>query len=326
MAVNYWLSAGRFDAGANHRRRQRRRGRSRGFCPRAPRAQPCGDSVQRSDSDSAAGAVVADGVAAAHRRRTPERQSFPVVTPLPSTPPANTSRSPRSCASASDRENAMPARRDFIRELTSMLALAHAGIPMPRERDVATDAAAPGLRQARAPDGVVGIQMGPHTILDEGIEHTLDLVQKTAAINVVMPYSHGYNNAFVKPLRSRADHGVPLAENRGRKFPLVWVNARAVLQGHDAPAPGRRFHATRSSCSSATPTTRVRTRTIWSLSRRRAAAVGERSDRGGRPELSDRVVRTRPDAGRLSPSRRTTRTRIGRRTAAGRSRSPPATR
>src|SRR6185503_8425326 len=38
-----------------------------------------------------------------------------------------------------------------------------------------------------------------------------------------MPYSHGYNNAFVKPLRSRADHGIPLKDNAGRKFPLVWV-------------------------------------------------------------------------------------------------------
>jgi hypothetical protein len=31
--------------------------------------------------------------------------------------------------------------------------------------------------------------MGPHTILDEGIERTLDLVADTAAINAVMPYS-----------------------------------------------------------------------------------------------------------------------------------------
>lgn len=117
----------------------------------------------------------------------------------------------------------MPARRDFIRELTSMLALAHAGIPMSHADDLATDVAASTLRQSRASGSLVGIQMGPHTILDEGIEHTLDLIQETAAINVVMPYSHGYNNAFVKPLRSRAEHGVPLTENRGRKFPLVWV-------------------------------------------------------------------------------------------------------
>ena len=68
-----------------------------------------------------------------------------------------------------------------------------------------------------------GIQMGPHTILDEGIERTLDLIAETAAINAVMPYSHAYNAALVKPLRDRADHGVPLTDNAGRRFPLVWV-------------------------------------------------------------------------------------------------------
>jgi len=68
-----------------------------------------------------------------------------------------------------------------------------------------------------------GIQMGPHTILDEGIERTLDLIADTAAVNAVMPYSHAYNAGLVKPLRSRANHGVPLADNTGRRFPLVWV-------------------------------------------------------------------------------------------------------
>ena len=73
------------------------------------------------------------------------------------------------------------------------------------------------------PAPFVGIQMGPHTILDEGIEHTLDLIQEAAVVNAVMPYSHGYNNAFIKPLRDRADHGVPLTDNARRNFPLVWV-------------------------------------------------------------------------------------------------------
>jgi hypothetical protein len=71
----------------------------------------------------------------------------------------------------------------------------------------------------------VGIQMGPHTMLDEGIEPTLDLIKETAAVNCVMPYSHGYNGAFIKALRDRADHGVPLSDNRGRNFPLVWVRS-----------------------------------------------------------------------------------------------------
>lgn len=84
---------------------------------------------------------------------------------------------------------------------------------------------ADAAQEARpAPAGTLnGIQMGPHTILDEGIERTLDLIADTAAINAVMPYSHAYNAGLVKPLRDRADHGVPLADNAGRRFPLVWV-------------------------------------------------------------------------------------------------------
>jgi len=67
--------------------------------------------------------------------------------------------------------------------------------------------------------------MGPHTILDEGIERTLDLIQSAAAVNVVMPYSHAYNGALIKSLRDRADHGIPLKDNAGRKFPLIWVKS-----------------------------------------------------------------------------------------------------
>ena len=114
-------------------------------------------------------------------------------------------------------------RREFILDLAGLLAVGHAGLrlPLPAPAEVTERYASPA---ALAPkDAVVGIQMGPHTILDEGIERTLDLIQETAAINVVMPYSHGYNNAFVKPLRTRADHGVPLTDNAGRTFPLVWM-------------------------------------------------------------------------------------------------------
>src|ERR1043166_6827602 len=107
------------------------------------------------------------------------------------------------------------ARRDFVVDLAGLLALAGSRAPL-------TEPLPATGHRARA-GTFAGIQMGPHTILDEGIEHTLDLIQETAAINAVMPYSHGYNNAFVKPLRSRADHGVPLTDNAGRKFPMVWV-------------------------------------------------------------------------------------------------------
>jgi hypothetical protein len=107
-------------------------------------------------------------------------------------------------------------RRTFIESLTAVAAIA--GLSRPaggHQQDPATPVTVAGTFN--------GIQMGPHTILDEGIERTLDLIADTAGINAVMPYSHAYNAALVKPLRDRADHGVPLTDNTGRRFPLVWV-------------------------------------------------------------------------------------------------------
>jgi hypothetical protein len=55
-----------------------------------------------------------------------------------------------------------------------------------------------------------------------------------------MPYSHAYNAALVTPLRDRADHGVPLTDNAGRRFPLVWVRTYDRTTGHDTSASDRR--------------------------------------------------------------------------------------
>src|SRR3954454_19028887 len=103
-------------------------------------------------------------------------------------------------------------RRSFLERVTALAAVAAVSRP-------------PAPLPVSPPAGTFnGIQMGPHTILDEGIDRTLDLIAETAAINAVMPYSHAYNAALVKPLRDRADHGVPLRDNSGRRFPLVWVH------------------------------------------------------------------------------------------------------
>ena len=78
---------------------------------------------------------------------------------------------------------------------------------------------APGQRTSR----FNGIQMGPHTMLDEGIDRCLDLVQETAAINAILVYSHTYDE-FNKPLDVLADdHGVPPRDMRQRRLPAVWV-------------------------------------------------------------------------------------------------------
>src|SRR5215472_15347148 len=68
------------------------------------------------------------------------------------------------------------------------------------------------------------IQMGPHTMLDEGIDHCLDLIQETAAINALMIYSHTYHGDIRKPPQMLAtDHGVAPREMRNRNLPAVWI-------------------------------------------------------------------------------------------------------
>src|SRR5579862_7429769 len=109
-------------------------------------------------------------------------------------------------------------RRDFIRRIaaaSTVSALASA-------RSVSAQQTAPATGPKA--NTFVGIQMGPHTMLDEGIERVLNLVADTAAVNVIMPYSHAYNGALNKPPADMAtDHGTPPRDNRSRKFPLVWV-------------------------------------------------------------------------------------------------------
>jgi hypothetical protein len=109
-------------------------------------------------------------------------------------------------------------RRAFIEFLATLAAISSAS--------PAAAADVPDAQQgapARPAGTFNGIQMGPHTILDEGIDRTLDLIAETAGITAVMPYSHAYNAGLIKNLRDRADHGVPLVDNANRRFPLIWV-------------------------------------------------------------------------------------------------------
>src|SRR6185295_16826869 len=71
---------------------------------------------------------------------------------------------------------------------------------------------------------LAGIQMGAHTMLDEGIEPCLDLLRETAAIDTLMTYSHAYGGDVHKPLAWLAtDHGKPPLDQRTRKLPQVYV-------------------------------------------------------------------------------------------------------
>lgn len=99
-------------------------------------------------------------------------------------------------------------RRDFLKGVAAVPALA----------GFAQQAAAP-----KSGDRFNGIQMGPHTILDEGIDRCLDLIQETAGINCVIVYSHTYGDIRKPPQFLATDHGVPPREMRNRNLPAVWV-------------------------------------------------------------------------------------------------------
>src|SRR5262245_26122307 len=106
-------------------------------------------------------------------------------------------------------------RREFMH---TMAALAAAEIAV-RPGALTAQAA----RLAIPTDTFVGIQMGPHTLLDEGISPALDLIQETAGINALLTYSHAFHADLRKPVRYLApDHGKP---PRGERSPLpaVWV-------------------------------------------------------------------------------------------------------
>jgi hypothetical protein len=79
--------------------------------------------------------------------------------------------------------------------------------------------------QARATDArFIGIQLGSHSVFDEGVEHVLDLLQRTASINALLVYTHTYQQfAGSRPLEAMADHGVPVRDPRNRQLTHAWV-------------------------------------------------------------------------------------------------------
>jgi DNA-binding PadR family transcriptional regulator len=71
---------------------------------------------------------------------------------------------------------------------------------------------------------LVGMQVGPFTMLDEGIERALDLIQSTAAVETIFPYTHAYGGSVNKGLENLAkDHSVPPRDQSKRNLPNVWV-------------------------------------------------------------------------------------------------------
>ncbi len=72
----------------------------------------------------------------------------------------------------------------------------------------------------------IGIQVGSHSLFDEGIDHVLDTVQEAAGVNAVFVYSHMYHHGFAngRTLNALApDHSVPPQDPARRRLPMVWA-------------------------------------------------------------------------------------------------------
>jgi hypothetical protein len=112
----------------------------------------------------------------------------------------------------------MTDRREFLQ---SLMAVAASARLTPHERRPLMPA--PGAAAASKLE-VVGVQMGAHTMLDEGIEPCLDLCRETAGIDTLFTYSHAYGGDVRKPIEWLAtDHGKPPIDQRSRKLSQVYV-------------------------------------------------------------------------------------------------------
>lgn len=119
-------------------------------------------------------------------------------------------------------------RREFVQQLGGLLAMLGLGGMATAAPPAAgaTIGGAASLSPARRlpPGNMVAMQVGPFTMLDEGIERALDLIQETAAVETIFPYTHAYGGSVNRGLENLAtDHGVPPRDQSQRNLPNVWV-------------------------------------------------------------------------------------------------------
>jgi hypothetical protein len=80
----------------------------------------------------------------------------------------------------------------------------------------------------------MGVQLGSHSVFDEGIDHSLDLLQETANINAVFVYTHMHHHGFSTGRTSNAlahDHGKPVKDPTTRNLAMVWVESHDEYYG-----------------------------------------------------------------------------------------------
>ena len=103
--------------------------------------------------------------------------------------------------------------KDSRREFIKKSAIATAGMALNLK----------GLANINNNQLFTGIQITPHSIIDEGIDNCLDLLQEKGSVDTLMLNPYNFYGAMGRPLELMADHGVPKIDNTKRTFPLSWV-------------------------------------------------------------------------------------------------------
>ena len=96
--------------------------------------------------------------------------------------------------------------------------------------------------QVEKQEPLVGVQIAPVSLLDEGIESCLDKLRDTAGVNALFIYSQTYHAGTRPKIVLAADHGIPVREFSKSRLPHLWVRHRAgafsgSLVQHEAHQP-----------------------------------------------------------------------------------------
>mgnify|MGYP006288259629 FL=1 len=74
---------------------------------------------------------------------------------------------------------------------------------------------------------MAGVQLGPQSVFDEGVEHCLDILEKKARVNAVFVYSQTYYPDKHRSTEALApDHGVPVRDETDRHMTRLWHSVR----------------------------------------------------------------------------------------------------
>ncbi len=77
--------------------------------------------------------------------------------------------------------------------------------------------------EAKKKESMVGVQISPHSLLDEGIDNCLDQLKEKASVNTLFLYSHTYHMGYRPPNVMAKDHGVKVIDENKRNLPRSWI-------------------------------------------------------------------------------------------------------